>query len=314
MDSTPRRFQKARIHVDCKHYVGEVVAFVIKNPVIDLIIGNMKHMKAGKEMMRNTNSSKSVTTKTDTRKRQTRRDENIYGNQKTGDNQWQKNHKNTNVQHQEYHRNRTRTKAWQETTKSNVEKEELSRKNRNYTADEKQIKAHWNATVITKRLKPSYVNSTGQEELLTQHRRINARGPPMTRGDFTERVPPMIQRYITTRGPLVTRRYNCKRTTNDTEKHYGKRTINNTERYHCTRTINDTERQYCKRIPTEKDRFYCKRKNTKDTTDLCWKPPFGEERQYDMNRQTGSKQVAHGRTYNQWHCRGNMALDQCMFE
>ena len=41
MDCTPRRFQKARIQVESEYFTGEVEVFVVENPVVDLVFGNI---------------------------------------------------------------------------------------------------------------------------------------------------------------------------------------------------------------------------------------------------------------------------------
>ena len=53
MDSTPRRYQKARVHVDTIFYSGELVAFVVENPVVDLIFGNVKSMGGNEVELKN---------------------------------------------------------------------------------------------------------------------------------------------------------------------------------------------------------------------------------------------------------------------
>ena len=41
MDCTPRRFQKAKIEVETDYFTGELVVFVVENPVVDLVFGNV---------------------------------------------------------------------------------------------------------------------------------------------------------------------------------------------------------------------------------------------------------------------------------
>ena len=41
MDCTPRTFQKAKIEVETKYFAGQLVVFVVENPVVDLIFGNV---------------------------------------------------------------------------------------------------------------------------------------------------------------------------------------------------------------------------------------------------------------------------------
>ena len=48
MDSTIRRFQKARIRVETEYYIGELDVLVVNNPIIDLVFGNVKDMRVGK--------------------------------------------------------------------------------------------------------------------------------------------------------------------------------------------------------------------------------------------------------------------------
>ena len=42
MDCTPRWFQKARITVESIYYTGYLDVFVIQNPIVDLIFGNIE--------------------------------------------------------------------------------------------------------------------------------------------------------------------------------------------------------------------------------------------------------------------------------
>ena len=47
MDCTPRTFQKARIHVNTKYYSGVLEVFVVENPVVDLVFGNVRSQMPG---------------------------------------------------------------------------------------------------------------------------------------------------------------------------------------------------------------------------------------------------------------------------
>ncbi len=48
MDGTSRRYQKARVSLECEYYTGTVDMMVIADPVVDCILGNLKSMKPRK--------------------------------------------------------------------------------------------------------------------------------------------------------------------------------------------------------------------------------------------------------------------------
>ncbi len=57
MDCTPRTFQKARIHVETEYSTGYLDVYVVENPVVDLVFGNINDMN-GKAKQRENEGKK----------------------------------------------------------------------------------------------------------------------------------------------------------------------------------------------------------------------------------------------------------------
>ena len=47
MDGTNKRFQKARVCIECEYYTGTMDVMVIEDPVVDCVLGNLKCIKLG---------------------------------------------------------------------------------------------------------------------------------------------------------------------------------------------------------------------------------------------------------------------------